>query len=171
LSIPVGLYQHFKGAYYRVMEVAKHSETEEFLVVYRALYGKKEVWVRPLSMFTETVERDGVVLPRFTYVDPQTEVLEVAILDIRLGQENQFELAFSEAKTIIGRMKGYISHDLQKCVENSSRYLLLVSWQTLEDHNIGFRESGEYQEWKQLLHHFYQPFPSVEHFQKVQMIL
>ncbi|MBL4673139.1 MAG: antibiotic biosynthesis monooxygenase [Arenicella sp.] len=115
-------------------------------------------------MFTETVERDGVVKPRFAYIDPQTEVLELAILDVISGQEHQFELAFQEAKSIISTIKGYISHDLQRCIENSNRYVLLVKWQTLEDHTIGFRESAEYQQWKKLLHHFYQPFPVVEHF-------
>lgn len=167
MTIQIGLYQHFKGAYYRVMEVAKHSETEEELVVYRALYGEKGVWVRPLAMFNETVERDGVVKPRFNYVDPQTEVLELAILDVKQGQERKFEDAFINAKTIISEMKGYVSHTLQKCVENPGRYVLLVGWQTLEDHNVGFRESPEYQEWKSLLHHFYDPFPIVEHFQEV----
>jgi hypothetical protein len=167
LSIPIGLYQHFKGAYYRVMDVAKHSETEEVLVVYRALYGEKNVWVRPLSMFSETVEREGLIKPRFSYLNPQTQVLELAILDVKPGQEKKFEEAFSEAKFIIKKMNGYISHDLQKCVENMSRYALLVNWQTLEDHEIGFRESGEYQEWKTLLHDFYEPFPTVQHFQKM----
>lgn len=167
MAIPMGLYQHFKGAYYRVMELAKHSETEETLVVYRALYGEKGVWVRPLTMFMETVERDGVLKPRFNYIDPQTEVLEVAILNVKFGQEHQFEEAFSQAKAIISEMKGYISHTLQKCVESPNRYALLVGWQTLEDHNVGFRESLEYKEWKALLHHFYDPFPVVEHFQEV----
>lgn len=164
MAIKTGVYQHYKGPYYHVMEVAQHSETEEQMVVYRALYGEKGVWVRPLSMFTETVERDGVVRPRFTYVDPQTEVLELAILDVISGQENLFESAFQEAKAIISGIKGYISHDLQRCIENSNRYVLLVKWQTLEDHTIGFRESAEYLQWKRLLHHFYQPLPVVEHF-------
>ncbi len=64
-------------------------------------------------------------------------------------------------------MLGYISHQLQKCVENPSRYILLVNWETLEDHNIGFKESNEYQEWRSLLHHFYDPFPTVEHYTPV----
>jgi hypothetical protein len=164
MAIKTGLYRHYKGPYYHVTEVAQHSETQEHLVVYRALYGDKGVWVRPLSMFTETVERDGVFKPRFAYIDPQTEVLELAILDVISGQENQFEVAFQEAKAIIIGSKGYISHDLQRCIESSNRYVLLVKWQTLEDHTICFRESAEYQQWKKLLHHFYQPFPVVEHF-------
>jgi len=164
MAIKTGVYQHYKGPHYHVMEVAQHSETEEQMVVYRALYGDKGVWVRPLSMFTETVELDGVVRPRFTYVDPQTEVLELAILEVISGQENHFESAYQEAKAIISGIKGYISHDLQRCIENSNRYVLLVKWQTLEDHTVGFRESVEYLKWKKLLHHFYQPSPVVEHF-------
>ena len=166
MSIEIGLYRHFKGAFYRVMEIARHSETEEELVVYQALYGEKGVWVRPLSMFCETVEREGLKRPRFEYIDPQTEVLEVAMLDIKPGLEGQFELAFATAEPIIRSMQGYIRHDLQRGVENPSRYLLLVNWQTLDDHNIGFRESPEYSQWKKLLHHYYDPFPVVEHFQK-----
>lgn len=169
MSIRVGLYQHYKGPYYRVMDVAKHSESEQELVIYRALYGEKGVWARPLSMFTEMIERGGVFKPRFAYLDPQTEVLELAVLDVKAGQESEFEAAFAQAQSIISSMDGYISHDLQKCIENPSRYILFVNWQTLEDHNIGFRESVEYQQWKKLLHHFYQPFPTVEHFQAVSL--
>jgi len=64
-------------------------------------------------------------------------------------------------------MKGYISHELQKCMETPSRYILLVKWEILEDHTVGFRESEEYQKWKALLHHFYDPFPVVEHYKDV----
>lgn len=167
MSIPVGIYQHYKGPYYRVMEVAKHSETDEDLVIYRALYGDKGVWARPLSMFTETVEKDGMTIPRFAYLDAQTEVLEMAVLNVRSGQEGEFEQAFAKAQTIISSMPGYISHNLQKSVENTNRYVLHVSWQTLEDHTIGFRQSEEYEQWKDLLHHFYQPFPLVEHYRSL----
>ena len=64
-------------------------------------------------------------------------------------------------------MPGYIDHQLHKCIEIESRYLFLVKWQTLEDHTIGFRQSAEYQQWKVLLHHFYEPFPEVQHYQVV----
>ncbi|MBB3063364.1 MULTISPECIES: DUF1653 domain-containing protein [Microbulbifer] len=60
-----GIYRHYKGERYEVMEVATHSETGERLVVYRALYGDYGVWVRPLEMFAEKVERDGELVPRF----------------------------------------------------------------------------------------------------------
>ncbi|MBL6961753.1 MAG: antibiotic biosynthesis monooxygenase, partial [Anaerolineales bacterium] len=67
----------------------------------------------------------------------------------------------------IASMKGYLSHQLQRSIENESRTILLVEWETLEDHTEGFRNSREYQEWKALLHHFYDPFPSVGHFKSV----
>ena len=94
-------------------------------------------------------------------------ILEVATLDVKSGQEVEFEFAFEKAQKIISGMNGYISHQLQRCLENPNRYILLVSWQTLEDHTKGFRESDEYQEWRTLLHHFYDPFPTVEHFEQV----
>ena len=94
-------------------------------------------------------------------------ILEVAILNVRDGQEHAFEAAFADASEIIASMPGYISHQLQRCLEKNSRYVLLVNWHTLEDHTIGFRGSPQYQEWKRLLHHFYDPFPSVEHYQMV----
>jgi heme-degrading monooxygenase HmoA len=92
-------------------------------------------------------------------------ILEQAVLDIRPGQTNQFELAFAEAQLIISTIPGYISHQLQSCIENDHRYLLLVQWQALEDHTVGFRQSLQYQRWRELLHHFYSPMPTVEHYQ------
>ena len=92
-------------------------------------------------------------------------VLEVAILNVREGETRAFEDAFSEAKSIIAGMPGFISLELQRCVEVASRYLLLVEWERLEDHTDSFRGSPEYEEWRRLLHHFYDPFPTVEHFE------
>ena len=92
-------------------------------------------------------------------------ILEVAILNIIPGQEAAFERAFNTAQTIIASIPGYIRHELKRCVEKPSRYLLLVNWKTLEDHTQGFRGSTEYQEWKALLHHYYDPFPEVEHYE------
>ncbi len=91
-------------------------------------------------------------------------ILEVAVLQIKEGLSEQFEMAFKEASLIISSMNGYISHQLKKCVEVENQYILLVNWKTLEDHEIGFRKSLEYQEWKRLLHHFYEPFPTVLHY-------
>ena len=95
-------------------------------------------------------------------------VLEVAILDVKEGLEKDFESAFKEVQYIISSIKGYLSHQLQKCVEKPNRYILLVNWVSLEDHTVGFRESAEYQQWKALLHHFYEPFPTVEHFELLE---
>ena len=94
-------------------------------------------------------------------------ILELAILDVRNGLTEAFEGAFREAEAIIASMPGYRSHELQRCIESPSRYLLLVRWDTLESHTVGFRQSPEYQRWKDLLHHFYDPFPTVLHFATV----
>ncbi len=67
--IKLGKYRHFKGNEYEVIGIAKNSETLEETVVYKALYGERELWVRPLSMWEETVERDGKTFKRFTYID------------------------------------------------------------------------------------------------------
>ena len=67
-SIKPGRYRHFKGKEYEVLGIARHSETEEELVVYRALYGDFSLWVRPVSMWNEAVERDGKTFRRFTYI-------------------------------------------------------------------------------------------------------
>ncbi|NOX75239.1 MAG: antibiotic biosynthesis monooxygenase [Gammaproteobacteria bacterium] len=91
-------------------------------------------------------------------------ILEVAILDVKKGEEKNFESAFSRAQIIISSMEGYISHQLKNCIEKPNRYILLVNWETIENHTIGFRESKQYQEWQKLLHHFYDPFPEVHHY-------
>ncbi len=91
-------------------------------------------------------------------------VLEVAILNVIPGKEAAFELAFQKAKDIIKLSNGYINHQLQKSIETENKYILLVNWQTLEDHTGGFRRSELYKDWKELLHHFYDPFPAVEHY-------
>jgi heme-degrading monooxygenase HmoA len=91
-------------------------------------------------------------------------ILEVAVLNVRPGMGIDFESAFAKASLIIAAMPGYISHQLQRCIEVPDRYLLLVNWMSLEAHTMGFRGSPEYQRWKQMLHHFYDPFPVVEHY-------
>lgn len=92
-------------------------------------------------------------------------ILEVAILQVIPTQTDAFEHAFAQAQRIISRSPGYLSHELQKCLEKPSQYILLVRWEKLTDHTEGFRQSAAYQEWKQLLHHFYDPFPTVEHYE------
>ncbi|MBD3842679.1 MAG: antibiotic biosynthesis monooxygenase [Campylobacterales bacterium] len=96
-------------------------------------------------------------------------ILEAVMLQVKKGMEQNYEDAFRKASNIISSMKGYISHELHQCMEAEGKYLLLVRWETLEDHTVGFRQSDEYQEWKKQLHHFYDPFPTVEHFQKVDL--
>jgi heme-degrading monooxygenase HmoA len=91
-------------------------------------------------------------------------ILECAMLNVRPGTASDFEQAFAQAEPIIAASPGYISHELLRCVEHADRYLLIVRWQTLDDHTVGFRGSQPYQEWKRLLHHLYDPFPTVEHY-------
>jgi len=94
-------------------------------------------------------------------------ILEIAQLQVRSGQEAAFETAFAEAQRIISSMAGYLGHELQRCLERPGHYMLLVRWRTVEDHEVGFRKSAEYQQWRQLLHHFYDPFPTVLHYERV----
>ena len=94
-------------------------------------------------------------------------ILEVAVLDVIPGQEASFHTDFRQAEKIISSMPGYINHELQQCVEKPSRHILLVRWETLEDHTQGFRGSPRYDEWRRLLHHYYDPFPNVEHYQPI----
>jgi heme-degrading monooxygenase HmoA len=99
----------------------------------------------------------------FEYGAPM--ILESAVLDVKPGQAREFEAAFAKAQAIISSSPGYLSHELQRCLEKPNRYVLLVRWRRLEDHTEGFRKSAPYQEWKRLLHHFYDPFPTVEHYE------
>ena len=91
-------------------------------------------------------------------------VKEVAVLQIKVSQEENFENDFVVASQYISGIQGYLGHSLQKCIEVKNKYILLVDWQRLEDHEIGFRKSEEYLKWKQLLHSYYEPFPVVEHY-------
>lgn len=90
-------------------------------------------------------------------------ILETAVLQIKPGQTAAFEAAFALAQQVIAAAVGYLGHELQHCLEDSHQYLLLVRWRTLEDHTQGFRGSPGYQQWRTLLHHFYDPFPTVLH--------
>ena len=94
-------------------------------------------------------------------------VLEVAILNVKPGQASEFEAAFAEATEIISASEGFESLELQRCVEAENRYVLLVRWQTIEDHTWRFRGSEAYERRQALLHHFYDPFPVVEHYEPV----
>jgi len=94
-------------------------------------------------------------------------ILEVATLQVKPGEQQAFERAFSKAQAIIASMSGYVSHELKCCIERDNQYLLLVEWETLTDHTEGFRNSSQYQEWKALLHRFYEPAPTVYHYENV----
>ncbi len=94
-------------------------------------------------------------------------ITEIALLTIRKGQSAAFEEAFANAQPIMEAARGYIQHELLQCLEQDDKYLLTVRWNTIEDHTVGFRESAGYKEWKKLLHHFYEPFPVVEHYKRI----
>ena len=95
-------------------------------------------------------------------------ILEAALLQVRRGQSEAFESAFREAQAIISSMPGYRSHELQRCLEREGHYLLLVQWDSVAAHEEGFRKSPEYQRWRKLLHHFYDPHPTVLHYEQVE---
>jgi heme-degrading monooxygenase HmoA len=94
-------------------------------------------------------------------------ITEHALLDVIEGREAEFEAAFAVARDIPAQSEGFESLRLLRCVEHPSRYLLLIEWTTLEAHTVGFRGSALYERWRQLLHHFYDPFPTVIHFETV----
>jgi heme-degrading monooxygenase HmoA len=91
-------------------------------------------------------------------------ILEVASLIVRPGQEADFEAAMRKARPLIEASPGFAGMNLRRCIETPNHYLLLVSWNSIEDHTVGFRQSERYQKWRELLHHFYDPFPTVEHY-------
>lgn len=140
-----GLYQHFKGAMYRVMHLAHHSETEEPLVIYRALYGEKGVWARPLSMFTETVERDGELKPRFAYLDNQSEIEQRLALTVKEGQIDEFEFAFAATEAMITTCQPYITHTLSWSSIDADKAVLSIHWQSIEHASeLSFEDLSEY---------------------------
>lgn len=69
MTLKTGIYRHYKDKLYQVIGVARHSETEEEHVVYRPLYGERGLWIRPLAMFNETIEHDGMKVKRFTFIE------------------------------------------------------------------------------------------------------
>jgi heme-degrading monooxygenase HmoA len=94
-------------------------------------------------------------------------VTEHVLLPVIPGREEDFEVAFAEAKHIIAASPGFSGLTLSRGLERSNTYLMLVQWERLEDHDPGFRGSLAYQNWSAALHHFYDPFPIVEHFELV----
>lgn len=94
-------------------------------------------------------------------------IVEHALLQVTPGRGAEFRAAFAEAESIIAGMPGFLGLRLCRGIESPDTYLLLVEWETVADHTDGFRGSPEYQRWRALLHHFYEPFPVVEHFDPV----
>jgi heme-degrading monooxygenase HmoA len=94
-------------------------------------------------------------------------ITEHAVLEVVPGREEEFVESMDRAKELISASPGFIALRVERCLEQPSRFLLLVEWESLEAHTEGFRGSPAYQEWRDLLHHFYDPFPVVEHFEAV----
>jgi heme-degrading monooxygenase HmoA len=94
-------------------------------------------------------------------------ILEHAVLDVRPGEREAFEAAFRGATALIAATPGFGGLELRRCLETDGRYLLLVQWDRLEDHTEGFRGSSRYEEWRAQLHHFYEPFPTVDHYEGI----
>ncbi len=92
-------------------------------------------------------------------------ITEHALLDVIPGREEEFVESMERAKAIVAASPGFVSLRVERCVERPSCFLLLVEWERLEDHTEGFRGSAGYRDWRAALHHFYDPFPVVEHFE------
>ena len=93
-------------------------------------------------------------------------ILELAILNVKAGEEAAFEAALGDARPFIEASPGFGGMEVRRSVETPHRYVLLAKWRAVEDHTVGFRGSAQYQEWRKRLHHFYDPFPTVEHYQE-----
>lgn len=91
-------------------------------------------------------------------------ILEHAILNVKPGEGARFQAAMQEALPLIKATPGFVRLEIRHCLEAAERYLLLVWWETLENHTEDFRKSDRYQRWRAMLHHFYDPFPVVEHY-------
>jgi heme-degrading monooxygenase HmoA len=94
-------------------------------------------------------------------------MLEVAMLTVRAGQERAFEEAMAKAAPVIAGSRGYLRHELRRCVETPGRYLLLVEWETLEAHTVGFRQSPAFAKWREIIGGFFAEAPAVEHYEEV----
>jgi heme-degrading monooxygenase HmoA len=94
-------------------------------------------------------------------------ITEHALLHVLPGREDDFVDAMERAKELIASSPGFVSLRVERGIERTGCFLLLVEWETLEDHTEGFRGSAAYGRWRDALHHFYDPFPVVEHYQPV----
>jgi heme-degrading monooxygenase HmoA len=91
-------------------------------------------------------------------------ILEAALLRVKAGEGERFEAAMRAARPLIEATPGFLGMELRPALEDSGPYLLLVRWERLQDHTVGFRQSERYAAWRAALHHFYDPFPEVWHF-------
>jgi heme-degrading monooxygenase HmoA len=92
-------------------------------------------------------------------------ILELATIEIKPGTNTAFEGALEKAQAVISRAKGYMGHQFQKCIEQENKYVLLIRWQTLEDHTVGFRESELFKEWRALIGPYFETPPFVQHYE------
>jgi len=91
-------------------------------------------------------------------------ILEHAILNIRRGQSAAFETAMKKVRPLIEATEGFQKMEVRPCIESKDRYLLLVWWSSVEAHTVGFRQSARYGQWREVLHGYYEPFPTVQHY-------
>jgi len=91
-------------------------------------------------------------------------IIESAILSIKPGQAPAFEAALKKALPLIKVTPGFVGLEVRPCIEKANRYLLIVRWERLEDHTVGFRQSERYPKWREALHHFYDPVPEIVHY-------
>ena len=98
-----------------------------------------------------------------------TMILEVAILNVKQDRAEKFENDFQIASQYISSIEGYVKHSLKKWIEVENQYILLVEWVSVEAHEVGFRQSSQYQKWKALLHDYYNPFPQVLHYEDLKI--
>ena len=91
-------------------------------------------------------------------------IVEHGVLPIRPGREAEFEAAFAKARPLISAQPGFLGISMSRSIESPNLYLLLVQWETVEDHTEGFRKSPEFPQWRALLHEFYDSPPVIEHF-------
>jgi heme-degrading monooxygenase HmoA len=97
----------------------------------------------------------------------ETSLFEVALIEIKAGQQAAFEAVFPDAERIISQADGYRSHTMERCIETDNRYLLRVSWASLESHTIGFRQSELFQQWRAIIGPFFASPPVVEHYRPI----
>lgn len=92
-------------------------------------------------------------------------ILELATIEIKPGTNIALEAALEKAQAVISQAKGYMGHQFQKCIEQENKYVLLIRWQTLEDHTVGFRESELFKEWRALIGTYFETPPFVQHYE------